>query len=45
MSGIMILVDGATKILHLILMVFFLMAIGNSIWSWTVDTFDKRKSN
>lgn len=40
----MAIVDGITKVIHLILMVFFLIAIGNSIWSWLRDTFDNRIS-
>lgn len=39
------IVNALTKIMHLILMIFFLLAIGNSIWSWAVDTFERRKSN
>jgi hypothetical protein len=38
------IVNALTKVMHLILMIFFLLAIGNSIWSWAKDTFDNRKS-
>jgi predicted PurR-regulated permease PerM len=45
MSGVVTFIDLSTKVLHLILMVFFLMAVGNSIWSWLVDVVaDKSKS-
>lgn len=38
------IIDGFTKILNLILMLFFLCAITNSIWSWLVSTIDDRQS-
>jgi hypothetical protein len=39
------IINALTKIMHLILMIFFLFAIVNSIWSWAVDTFANKKSN
>lgn len=38
------IVNALTKVMHLILMIFFLLAIGNSIWSWAKDTFGNRRS-